>query len=113
MFSGFTTRRLVVQYTRDKPHEIWMGASLQCHADMSVDMDHPEMSYSDIMSQEGVFGGSLEAHVAGLVLGIEIFTHNASTSSEIFRVGCEGETVVNRLYDAVDVHYDGLEPFCS
>ena len=77
-------------------------------ADMSVDMDHPEMSYSDIMSQEGVLGGSLEAHVAGLVLGIEIFIHNASTSSEFFRVGCEGETVV-----AMDVHYDGLEPFCS
>ena len=80
---------------------------------MSVDMDHPEKSYSDIICQEGEFGGPLEAHVAGLVLSIEISIHNASTSGEIFRVGCEGEVVANILYDAIDVRCDGLEPLCS
>ena len=107
------TRRLVGRYTHDKPDEMRMGATLQCHADTTVDVEHLEMSYSDIMCREGEFGGSLEAHVAGLVLSIEIVIHSASTSGEIFRVGCEGGMVVKKLYDAIDVHYDGLEPLCS
>ena len=82
---------------------------------VTVDVEHLEMSYSDIMRREGEFGGSisLEAHLAGLVLSTEIFTHSASPSGEIFRVGCEGEVVVNILCDAIDVRYDGLEPLCS
>ena len=52
---------------------------------MNVAGAKDRLTYLDIMGREGEFAGSLEAHVAGLGLNIEIHFHSASTSGEIVR----------------------------
>ncbi len=92
-----------------------MGASLQSHADVVVEVADTKgkFSYFDIMGRNGEYAGSLEAHVAGLVLDVEIHIHSASTNGEVVQVGREGGVVVDILYNAERTHYDNLEPIRS
>ena len=57
------------------------------------------------MNRDGEFAGSLEAHVAGLVMEHRgPRTNSASTNGEIIQVGREGGVKVDILYDAERTH---------